>query len=365
MNNCTLLIDGNWLLISRFSVLQETFRTTHTEAELEAAQHNLEDCMARSINITINRLPFITNMILVTDGGSWRKHLPKPSCLNEDYKGNREDDEEPDISWDHVWEALNHLQESCAAAGITSCHHKYIEGDDWIWHWSRYLNDHDSNCIIWSSDADLKQLVQCKNGYFTAWYNSTKPGRVVFHQDMQDKPLTDKEDDFFMSPMVSKNPTQLSIEKLVPNIEYINPDDIVISKIICGDSSDNIKSVARITKNNRTYGVGPKELERLLEALNINDLESFFISRNEVLDRIRTNNKFNNTVSMNDINEMFDFNTKLVWLNENIIPGDIKNAMKEVEYKKIDISDFRNSYTSLLPKEDKQDIENIFDSIKP
>ena len=176
---------------------------------------------------------------------------------------------------------------------------------------------------------------------------------------------TDKEDDFFMSPMVVKNPTQLSIEKLVPNIEYINPDDIVISKIICGDSSDNIKSVARITKNNRTYGVGPKELERLLEALNINDLESFFISRNEVLDRIRTNNKFNNTVSMNDINEMFDFNTKLVWLNENIIPDDIKNAMKEVEYKKIDISDFRNSYTSLLPKEDKQDIENIFDSIKP
>ena len=44
--------------------------------------------------------------------------------------------------------------------GIVVSNHSSIEGDDWIWYWSRRLNEEGTSCIIWSSDNDLKQLVQ-------------------------------------------------------------------------------------------------------------------------------------------------------------------------------------------------------------
>ena len=77
-NKCTLLIDGNWLLISRFSVMTQLFKENQSEVALESATEDLRDMMARSINIILNRFKEIDNIVMISDGGSWRKQLPVP-----------------------------------------------------------------------------------------------------------------------------------------------------------------------------------------------------------------------------------------------------------------------------------------------
>lgn len=58
---------------------------------------------------------------------------------------------------------------------------------------------------------------------------------------------------------------------------------------------------------------------------------------------------------------MLKYNTKLVWLNEDIIPEDIQNSMSKNDYKEFNVDDIRHNYKVLL-KED-EDILNIFEEI--
>ena len=62
------------------------------------------------------------------------------------------------------------------------------------------------------------------------------------------------------------------------------------------------------------------------------------------------------------IEEMIDFNIKLVWLNGEVIPEDIQQKMNEEEYKEYDLSYIRSNYKVLLP-EDNTDIEQVFEDI--
>ena len=58
---------------------------------------------------------------------------------------------------------------------------------------------------------------------------------------------------------------------------------------------------------------------------------------------------------------MIDYNTKLVWLNEAVIPDTIIQAMNQVEYKIYDISFIKNNYLILTKQDNK--IEDIFDGV--
>ena len=80
-NKCTLIIDGNWLLLSRFSVIGRGFEQDMPEQAKEHAKNELHELMAKSISIVLNRFSIIDNIVLVTDGGSWRKQLPIPKAI--------------------------------------------------------------------------------------------------------------------------------------------------------------------------------------------------------------------------------------------------------------------------------------------
>ena len=97
-SKCTLVIDGNWLLMSRLSVLNNRYKDDH-----ELCQ-DLKILMIRSINIVLKTFPVIDNIIFVSDGGSWRNKIEIPSFLaadNVEYKGNRERSE--DINWELIF----------------------------------------------------------------------------------------------------------------------------------------------------------------------------------------------------------------------------------------------------------------------
>lgn len=356
-NKCTLLIDGNWLLLSRFSVVGQGFNIDLDEHVKECSKHELQDLMAKSISIVLNRFNIIDNVILVTDGGSWRKQLPIPKVIeNVTYKGNRSTAKEHD--WKYIYSALSDLSEHCKEQGIVVSNHSSIEGDDWIWYWSRRLNEEGTSCIIWSSDNDLKQLVQVDNSTmaFTAWYND-KNG-LFLHTNMCENYVDDL--DFFMSPIKVKSPILEDIIKSSKSVNYINPDEIVMEKIICGDAGDNIKSIAKIVSGSKTYKVSAKMWNEIKNKFSITTLDEFFKLKQDIINSILSLKKFNNCI-YNDLSDMFDYNIKLVWLNETIIPETIIMYMNQLEYNIADTSYIRSNFKTLCKKD--TEIEAIFDSL--
>jgi hypothetical protein len=356
-NKCTLVCDANWLLISRFSVMGKGFEVNMPEITKQNAQKELHELMAKSINIVLNRFPIIDNIVIVSDGGSWRKQLPIPTQLEDTtYKGNRI--QAKDHDWKYIYGALTDLSDSCRALGITVSNHSSIEGDDWAWYWSRRLNADGISCIIWTSDCDLKQLIQVDQGTlaFTAWYND-KNG-IWFSDELKEKEVSDLE--FFMQPIKVKSPLIESLKQYSRSTNYIDPDDIVMDKIICGDAGDNIKPVARVVRGSKTYKVTPKIWNEIKEELRIESINDFINKKYLIAQSITMTKKFFECNAEN-ILEMIDYNIKLVWLNENVIPETIIMYMNQLEYNTIDLGYIKSNYKTICKSDNE--IEDIFDSI--
>ena len=352
-NKLTLLVDGNWLLMSRMFVMSDKFAKTLPEQAKEAAKEDLQDMLARSITLMLSRHQIIDNVVVVADGGSWRKELPIPAQLEDvTYKGNRGGKIE--IDWDCVYDAFNEFLKYIKDVGVTVSQGWNIEGDDWMWYWTRRLNEEGINTMIWTSDCDLKQLVQVKHQAFTVWYND-KAGLVLPNEcKTPEDPL-----DFFMNPPFN-NDVLLHLTMVMPQpVEYINPDEIAINKILCGDAGDNIKSIIRYKKNNRTYRFAQKDYEKLISEVGVSTMDEFLKNSEEVVKNITSNTKFKKyQFKPADVREMLEYNTKLVWLNESVIPETIITKMTSEEYKQVNIDDIRLNYKMLVPI--KTDIESIF-----
>lgn len=358
-NNLTLLTDGGYLLMRTMFFFENGFRVDAPEAQKRATAEEFKKTLAQTITKIVNQIPEIDNVILMSEGGSWRKNLPIPKQLADTtYKGHRE--RKVEIDWAAIYKAYNEFVRSCEKAGMTCSQHSAIEGDDWAWYWSRRLNAEKTNVMVWSSDCDLKQLVQFKDGAFTCWYND-KVG-LVLPDSMAwlDDPI-----EAMMNPPL-RNAVSESLTKRLKKVIYINPDLIVINKVLCGDAGDNIKSVIRYkkeTKNGtRTYRFSDKDYEKFITETGIQRLDEFKSDPAAIASYITENKKFKDYgFKKEDILEMLDYNLRLVWLNEEVIPETITTAMVQFEYKVLEIADLRHNYKLLL--EPNKEIENIFNSI--
>lgn len=360
-NKCTLIVDGNWLLNSRMFVMSDRFRKNLHEDVRKAAQADLTDRLARSIAFTLSKISVIDNVIIVADGGSWRKQLPKPKLVQGiTYKGNRSLDDE--LDWIYIFDSLNNLCSRCAELSLTVSRYTGIEGDDWVWYWTRRLNSEGTNCIIWSVDNDLKQLVQVDNGAFTAWYCSDKTG-LFLPKELEQREMSDI--DFMMNPDM-ESPLVKAIKTATGKVSYIDPNTIITDKIICGDTGDNIKSVIRYVKNGRNRRIGEKEWFKLAHKygiVTINDL-SGEKENNIIKELVSTYASSVKDLTIDTLREMIEYNKKLVWLNEAVIPESLIAKMNEIEYKQYDLSYIRNNYKAMISSEESTDIENLFDEIK-
>ena len=210
--------------MSRMSVLIKKFDKNNSNPVKQAASNEFETLLAKSLNVIINQFKDIDNIILMADGGSWRKKLLIPQCLqNTTYKGNRT--QAIELDWDYIYKPFNKFFKKCESLGITCCRYEDCEGDDWAWYWSRRLNDDGINCIIWTSDNDIKQLIQYNSDSraFTAWYNS-KNGLTAF--GMGDKFLLER-----LVPLIREHIFNNEI-KVYKNFKVGNPLEEVNSKDI-------------------------------------------------------------------------------------------------------------------------------------
>lgn len=362
MNRCTLLIDGNWLLMSRFSMIRDEFEASRTEEQLESAKNNLKDFLARSIILQINKMyGIVDNIILVADGGSWRNHIEKPSTIVEEYKGNRSRGEE--IEWAYVFESLSEVQENLRTLGITACKSIGVEGDDWIWHWSTKLNKKGVNCIIWSSDGDLKQLVKYENNVWSVWYNDRYGLYLPSCMDDNGDDL-----EFFMNANYYSEVIKKLKELSPKGTFYINPDDIVMEKVMCGDAGDNVKAIMRVTSGSKNYKYTPKMWKGTSEKLGISSLDNFLKNKENIINEL-LESRTGKWLSFNEtpeevLNEM-NYNIKLVWLNESQLPKETQDTMNAVEYLEGDLDYIRNNFKVIAGQsEEVATMTQIFDSME-
>lgn len=353
----TLIIDGNWLLMSRLSVLKNKY------ADDTTLNHQLKLLMIKSINRVLRTFNEIDNIIFVADGGSWRNSveipyqaiLPAQKLLeflpenkrdvnnikeinvkdivnkletnNEihsfEYKGTRTKAE--DFNWDKLFESYEEFMTLLQSTGITCCRENGMEGDDWCYHWSRYLNEQGTNVIIWTKDKDLTQLVKMNNDrYFTIWWNEDSG---IISCEMPEEDLS-----FLFNAQFIANDTlfQSLIDK-AGKITTINPKEIVIDKILRGDSSDNIQPIVlRFSKNNsgKQFRISQNDINFNLD---YNDDKCVYNYLYELLNGKNYYNRINKTIEQ--AFEHFKYNRKLIALDEHQYPENIKKIMSEhVDY---------------------------------
>ena len=317
----TLIVDGNWLMMSRLSILRMRIKDEDTLIK------ELKLMMIKSINKMIRDIPQIDNVIFIADGGSWRNKIEVPEFLKKDhitYKGNREKDKE--IDWDKIFKGYDEFINVLKETGVNVSREQYIEGDDWAAYWSKLLNSKNINCLIWSADRDLTQLVKInpKTKVFTACWNKTYMTiEAIEHQEESDM-------DFFFNSYDS-NENQKLIERLymkAGRVEEIHPMDVVIDKIIRGDLGDTILPVVykKGKSSNKLFRVAQKELDFTLNITQLNEVNAYF---EELLNKKAWKDKA--TASVDEIIEHFFYNERLVWLDASQYPDNILEKMRKYQ----------------------------------
>lgn len=320
----TLLIDGNWLLMSRLSVITNSYIDDNELCK------NLQLLMIQSIKKVIKKFPNIDNIIFCADGGSWRNDLEIPETVRDDeghiiyYKGNRE--KSADINWELVFSAYEKLISQFRQYGINSYKEHLIEGDDLLWYWSQKLNKEGTNCIIWTKDNDLKQLVNINNDKcFSVWWNEQNG---MFVKDFNDDDL-----DFLFNNDYNEN--DVIFKAITNNIQITKLDGnyIIIDKIIRGDAGDNIMPVLykQAPKSTRKYRISPNDIDYSMNWKDDQVVYNYF-------DSLLKTKKYSKNVSksLKDIIQHFNYNRQLVALDKDYYPKQIIETLNELDYKNSD-----------------------------
>ena len=317
----TLIVDGNWLLMSRLSVLNNKY------ADDFELNYELKLMLIKSINKVLRTFPLIDNVIFVADGGSWRNQVEIPQYIYDEisdiqsaeYKGNRVKSD--DINWDLLFSSYNDFITTLQNTGITACQEQGVEGDDWCYHWSTYLNSQGTNCIIWTKDNDLKQLVKIdSNKCFTAWWNDTNG---LFLEQYQ-------EDEFNFLFNTEFNINEEILNALLDkstSISKINPKSIVIDKIIRGDDGDNIYPILlrqSKSKSGRKFKVASKDIDYNLDYNNSNAVYKY-------VDNLINSKNYKDRINKTEENiiDHFNYNKKLVALEKDSYPKEILKIFEQ------------------------------------
>lgn len=345
----TLVVDGNWVLMSRLSVMQNRFADEH---EL---MKDLKILMTKSINVVLRTIPTIDNVIVVADGGSWRNWIEVPEFLKRndvEYKGNRIKSD--DLNWDIIFQGYEEWLQLLHDNGIYVCKEKGVEGDDWCAYWSKKLNSSGTNCIIWSKDKDLTQLVNQdeKTGIFTVCWNKDYVTIKETKEDVSDI-------NFLFSPTYNINSQLLeSVINKTKSTNPIKPIEVVIDKILRGDAGDNVLPIVTKSSSNGTkvFRIGLKEIDFNLDINDINDVNEYITN---LLGKKSWKGKVNKPV--NEIIEHFYYNKKLVYLDKSSYPESIIETMEKYEVPIECNKDLINVESTLLAE--KNSSIDVFESI--
>ena len=389
----TLLIDGNYFLHSRLFVLPRPKRGKMMEDEESRAI--LMRKLAIDLASEVRKMrDFIDKVVVTVDARSWRKDLFPEAA----YKGTRKQDSK--IDWESVYNIYEEFQNILQKHGVVVHRIEGAEADDVLWGWSTFLNSCEKNCIVWTGDRDLIQLVNYSksSSAYTLWYSSARKSLYAF-EDFKNVLNTEEEIDnedmlFNLSEYSGfaqeyKHAMKSWIQSNGVKITEVNADEFLFKKILMGDSSDNIPSVVvwqNQLKNGklRTYSITEKMADKIYQQftkeqkdLNLSTVDYLLgASRRKELAEIiyRVIGK----ESVEYITQRIFNNMSLMMLHTSIIPDALQEQIyKEVEKEytllnNMDISKLTNKDKILentkwleIKQATKADIFSNLDETKP
>lgn len=366
-NKLNLIIDFNNILLRSACLPGLSYSNSSFDKD-----EDVYDCLKKvTIDICFNiRLFNPTNVILLCDSpNAWRKDL-LPNDENG-YKANRIKDETK--NWDNFFRLVDDYKILLQQKGLNVVSIPRAEADDLAALYKEKLYTIGNESIIFiSSDKDWRQLIDFDNNFkkYVMVYNSTtnnKGSKKLYTTEDTINFINTKEElteQDKISLMFGDVKTNNIIKESISNaligakidIEYINPDYIIIEKIFGGDSGDNVPGYYTYYKTNKrgTYKttVTPSQIKRLIESLHINNMRDFI----ECIDYIKPELEKIMKISLPVDNDyIIKRQRSLVELNPNLFPISIINEF-EKKYKEqipFSINDYSNLKWTTLLKDSK------------
>jgi 5'-3' exonuclease len=342
----TLLIDGNYFLHSRLFVLPRKKGEKLLESTDSQAQLMRKLCIDFASEVRKMR-PFIDQIVVTVDSKSWRKDL----FPDAQYKGTRVQDES--IDWTAVFDTYKAFQDILESKGVIINQVNGAEADDVLFGWSTQLNSEGRNCIIWTGDRDLIQLVNYNSSTdaYSLWYYNSKRKLMAFEgfneiiakdeqSDMSNEDLLFDMSAGLSASGLAKKELRNWIDKNKVQTVEVNCDDYIFTKILQGDKSDNIAAVVTWTKQTKTgkiinYSITEKQANKILDQYKKeegNFTIDLFFNKEQVDKIVDIIYRIVGKSTPTDIKVRFNQNLDLMLLHYNTIPDPIqKGIYKSVE----------------------------------
>ncbi len=342
----TLIIDGNYFLHSRLFVLprKKGKQLLGTEEDKAQLMRKLSIDFASEVRkMTL----FVDQIVVAVDSKSWRKDL----FPDAQYKGTRTHDDS--INWENVFGVYADFQQILHKKGVIIHQVSGAEADDVLFGWSTQLNNEGKNCIVWTGDRDLIQLVNYNKATdaYSLWYYNSKRHLIAFEgfeKVLNARKTSEMSNEELLFNIGSDEATYDKLKedfqewtiKNKVSIEEINCDDFIFTKILQGDKSDNIKSVVSWEKRTasgkiRNFSITEKQAIKILEQYKKEEgdfkIDHFFNKErvNKLVDIIY---RVTAKSTINEIKIRFNQNLDLMLLHYNTIPEPIqKQIFKSVE----------------------------------
>jgi len=357
LGNHTLLIDGNYFLHSRLFVLPRP-KGKQLLGDKESQSQLMRKLCIDFASEVRKMAPFVDQIVVAVDAKSWRKDL----FPDAQYKGTRTHDDS--INWKAVFGVYAEWQKILEQKGIIIHQVQGAEADDVMYGWSTQLNSEGKNCIAWTGDRDLIQLVnynQATDAY-TLWYYNSKKKLIAFEgfEDvMASRKTSTMTNDELLFNIASEEATydklkedfQAWMDKNRVEVQEINCDDFVFGKILQGDKSDNIPSVITWTKaasngKIRNYSLTEKHCVKILEQYKKEESEftiEHFFNRGQVNKLVDIIYRVVGKSDPKEIRIRFNQNLDLVLLHYNTIPLAIqKGIYNNIEADRNVLPEFSN-----------------------
>ena len=347
----TLIIDGNYFVHSRLFVLPRK------KGQILLSDDESKAQLMRKLSIDLasevrKMRPFVDQIVMAIDSKSWRKDL----FPDAQYKGTRV--AKSDVDWESVFQIYSEFQSILEKQGVIVHQVNGAEADDILFGWSTQLNATGKNCIVWTGDRDLIQLVNYNNANesYTLWYYNTKRKLLAFEgfeKVLNSRKTEEMSNDDLLFNMSSDevlhDETKENLQKWVQSngvsIEEINCDDFIFTKILQGDKSDNIKSVVTWEKETkggkiRTYSITDKSAYKILEKYKETEGEFYidhFFNKDRVNLLVDIIYKEIGKIDKQEIKLRFNQNLDLMLLHFNTIPDPIQKLIYQEVEKDLEI----------------------------
>lgn len=292
------------------------------------------DILIRKITIDICRVirTFTPNRVIISCDSKqpWRKDLYK-DIDGMEYKGTREKDDEK--NWNNIFSALDDLRDIFKKNGFIVTYIDRTEADDITTMWKEYLFDKGEDVILVSSDMDWVQLVGVHNNNVCLCYNpianNTGKKRLYLNSDINEWLETEEKPDIFFRNYNKTRKILKGVQLIDPKIsfELVDPDRVLLNKIMTGDLSDNVPSFFHYYRNGRKQNVTELKAKHVFEALNIHNVDDLIDVNNKMFLKDALEKEMKRDIDV-DFQERLTRQRKLVELKSYLFPEDIVKKFK-------------------------------------